>query len=105
MRFEERAGHLVMLCVGRLRLDRDRTCAQFVQQRIVGRCAPLAVVRMFVAQALPHQRAHPGADQRIWQPAALAAPDQPVVIGQGHPGGRRSLGGGGHDRVLLFWGR
>ena len=79
MGMEERRRHLVMLRVGGLGFDRDRTGAQIVEQTIEPLRAQLAVVDRFVAQALAHQLAHAEADHAVRQPAALATVDQPAI--------------------------
>ena len=81
MGLEEWCGQFVMLGIGGLRVDRDRACAQVVEQAAQPLCTKLAVPGTFVAQATSHLLPHAEPDQRVGQPAAFATPDQQSVIG------------------------
>jgi hypothetical protein len=95
MRMEERRRHLVVLRVGSLGFDGNRTRAQVVQQTVEPLRTQLAVIDRFVAQTLAHQLTHAETDQAVGQPAAFAALDQPAITCLNGRRRRHRLAGGG----------
>ena len=65
MRGKEGRRQLVVLLVGHLGGNRDRTLAQLVEQSTRTIRAEFAVVLPLFDQALPHQLAHSKTDQPI----------------------------------------
>ena len=79
MREEKRWRQLIVLRVGGLRFDRDRTGAQFVDEPVEAERARFAVAGGFVGETASHELAHGEANERVGDAPTFAPVDQPAV--------------------------